>query len=90
MVGEDALVDLAAERADKGRAGQILLAGQINHEMNTSNGRNPAVLLNSYPHGQILTVARPSRQLAGPGLPFGRDVRDTARCWLGADRPGRQ
>jgi len=25
-----------------------------------------------------------------PGLPFGREVRDTARCWLGADRPDRQ
>jgi len=49
MVGEDALVDLAAERADKGRAGQILLARQINRKMSTSNGRNPAVLLNSYP-----------------------------------------
>jgi len=30
MVRENALVDLAAERADKGLAGQILLAGQIN------------------------------------------------------------
>jgi hypothetical protein len=65
MVREDALVDLAAERADEGRAGQILLAGQVNHEMNTSNGRNPAVLLQSYPQ-------RPDSHRGAPEPPAGR------------------
>ena len=49
MVRENALVGLAAERTDQGLAGQILLAGQVNNEMSMSNGRNPAVLLKSYP-----------------------------------------